>query len=44
MPRPILILLIAAVVLIGLLFVLASFDREQPVSRMELPVTNAVAR
>jgi Tfp pilus assembly protein PilV len=43
-PRPILYLLIAVVVLVIALFGLASLDREVPTTRTELPVTNATAR
>jgi hypothetical protein len=43
-PRPILILLIVLVVIIGALFVLAGLDGEQPVARVEQPVTNAATR
>lgn len=43
-PRPILYLLIAIAVLVGLLFVFASLDHEVPTTRTEVPVTNAATR
>jgi hypothetical protein len=44
MPRPVLILAIAVVVLIVLLFGLAALDREVPVSHVERPLSNAAAQ
>ncbi|WP_263282629.1 hypothetical protein [Sphingomonas nostoxanthinifaciens] len=40
MSRPLLILLILVVLVMGILFGLASLDREVPVSHVEQPVTN----
>jgi hypothetical protein len=44
MPRPILYLLIAVILVVVALFALASLDREVPTTHTELPVTNATAR
>ena len=45
LPRPILILLVILVVVIGAMILLASLDRPVPVSHIEQPVTvNAAAR
>ena len=39
LPRPILILLILLVVIVGAMFVLAALDRPVPVGHIETPVT-----
>jgi len=39
LPRPILILLVVLVVIVGAMFVLASLDRAVPVQHIETPVT-----
>jgi len=39
LPRPILILLIVLVVIVGAMFVLAALDRPVPVGHVETPVT-----
>jgi len=39
LPRPILILLILLVVIVGAMFVLAALDRPVPVTHIEQPVT-----
>ena len=42
--RPILILVIVVVLVVGALFALAAMDREVPTTHMEQPVTNAASR
>jgi len=42
--RPILILIIVVVLVVGALFALAAMDREVPTTHMEQPVTNAASR
>lgn len=44
MSRPILILVLLAIVVLVVLFGLASLDREVPMTRMEQPVANATAQ
>jgi hypothetical protein len=41
LPRPILILLILLVVIVGAMFALSSLDRPVPLTHVEQPVTNA---
>ncbi|WP_442678338.1 hypothetical protein ACSBM8_12470 [Sphingomonas sp. ASY06-1R] len=43
MPRPILILLILLVVIVGAMFALSGLDRPVPLTHVEQPVTNASA-
>jgi hypothetical protein len=43
LPRPILILLILLVVIVGAMFVLASLDRPVPLGHIETPVTTNAA-
>ena len=44
LPRPILILLILIVVIVGALFVLAALDRPVPLGHIETPVTANAAQ
>jgi hypothetical protein len=45
LPRPILILLVVLVVIVGAMFVLAALNRPVPVEHIETPVTaNAATR
>ncbi|PZU10229.1 MAG: hypothetical protein DI605_06510 [Sphingomonas sp.] len=44
MPRPLLILIVLVVILAGVLFALASLDREVPQVRVERPLANEAAK
>lgn len=44
LPRPILILLIILLVIVGAMVALAALDRPVPVTHVEQPVTNAPTR
>jgi len=44
MSRSMLILIVAIVVVVGGLFLLASMDREVPLTHVEQPVTNAATK
>ncbi len=44
MPRPLLILIVLVVLIVGALFALASFDREVPQVRVERPLANEAAK
>lgn len=44
MPRPLLILIVLVVVVLGVLFALGSMDREVPQVRVERPLTNAAGQ
>ncbi len=43
MPRPILILIVLLVVIVGAMLALAALDRPVPVTHVEQPLTNATA-
>jgi CHASE1-domain containing sensor protein len=44
MPRPLLILIVLLVIVVGALFALASLDHEQPQVRVERPLANETAK
>lgn len=44
MPRPLLILIVLLVVIVGVLFALASLDHEKPQVRVERPLANEAAK
>jgi hypothetical protein len=44
MPRPLLILIVLVVLIVGALFALASLDREVPQVRVERPLANEAAK